>query len=633
MALFHKVTFFPFCQMKKLIFLLPLPLLFLFLGFKPDPIPQQLGDQMMQEGVRKWISSLDNMVEQAEAWEIPVGKPEMIRAYTDSRKAFKEIEFLLAYFDPEGVNDYINGAPLLHVERKAPELVVLEPEGYQPLDELLYAIPGTEGKSNIIAIREMVHALRFRGGQLAQSMHHATSQQLLEAIRLGWVRLFTLGLTGFDTPASGLAIEDAKSTFRGMSTFLLPFIQQVEGKNEPLAHRTLSLLGQGKERLDVASGIESFDHLSFLKEIINPLYESTYQVQVELGIEFPSEVNPLPQSINYHATNIFAPDFLNPWYYSKLPQTATPQRVALGERLFFDPILSSTGEMSCSTCHQVEHGFAEPIPKSLAANGHDTLERNSMTLINAVYAQRYFHDLRTDRLDKQVSHVVFSEGEFNTNFKEIAAALNQTEDYPTLFTTAYPELGEDAIGEYSLRSALAYYVQSLRAFNSPFDQYMRGESDDLSPTAKRGFNIFMGKAACATCHFPPLFSGVVPPNYHDTESEVLGVPVAHDTLHPVLDSDPGRIANNRPKESAGFYRYSFKTPTLRNIALTPPYMHNGAYADLETVVDFYDRGGGLGMGMDVPHQTLPATKLNLTAQEKEDLIAFMESLTDTTRSR
>jgi cytochrome c peroxidase len=168
-------------------------------------------------------------------------------------------------------------------------------------------------------------------------------------------------------------------------------------------------------------------------------------------------------------------------------------------------------------------------------------------------------------------------------------------------------------------------VRSLAGWNSPFDRYARGESDSLDPAARRGFNLFMGKAACGTCHFPPAFNGTVPPLYRETEAEVLGVPATDDTLHPRADPDPGRY-RMRP---AALWKGAFKTPSVRNAALTAPYMHNGQLPTLESVVRFYNVGGGRGMGLSVPNQTLPPDSLELSPAEQGDLVAFMKSLTDT----
>jgi cytochrome c peroxidase len=173
--------------------------------------------------------------------------------------------------------------------------------------------------------------------------------------------------------------------------------------------------------------------------------------------------------------------------------------------------------------------------------------------------------------------------------------------------------------------AVASYLRSLTALNSDFDRFMRGEYDAMSPKQIEGFNIFMGKGKCATCHFMPLFNGTVPPMFSETESEVIGIPakVAQSDAQP--DDDYGK----REVVTHALFDRMFKTPTLRNAALTAPYMHNGKYPTLEDVIDFYDRGGGAGIGLKLPNQTLPSEPLNLNDKEKQALISFIHALTDT----
>jgi len=193
-----------------------------------------------------------------------------------------------------------------------------------------------------------------------------------------------------------------------------------------------------------------------------------------------------------------------------------------------------------------------------------------------------------------------------------------------MFKQAYDRTAS-SITEKNIADAIAMYLRTLISYNSRFDKYMRGEKDKMTKDEIKGFNLFMGKAACGTCHYAPLFNGSKPPTYYYQESEVLGVPASTDTVHPQLDADSGRMIFLKKD----FLVHAFKTPTLRNIALTAPYMHNGVYKTLEEVIDFYNRGGGRGLGLPVPNQTLAAEKLQLTPKEKWQLKAFLLTLTDT----
>jgi cytochrome c peroxidase len=177
---------------------------------------------------------------------------------------------------------------------------------------------------------------------------------------------------------------------------------------------------------------------------------------------------------------------------------------------------------------------------------------------------------------------------------------------------------------------MAAYVRSLHPMNSAFDDFLRDGAEvsaaagTMSAGAVRGANLFMGKAQCATCHFIPLFNGLIPPDYAVTEFEVLGTTADDHLDRPRLSPDSGRFGSY----PLPFFRGAFKTPTVRNAALTAPYMHNGGFRSLETVVDFYNRGGGAGLGLSVPEQTLSADSLRLSVGEMNDIVLFIHTLTD-----
>jgi cytochrome c peroxidase len=215
------------------------------------------------------------------------------------------------------------------------------------------------------------------------------------------------------------------------------------------------------------------------------------------------------------------------------------------------------------------------------------------------------------------------------DFVELADRLKESQEYVKLFEKAYGDRDKYSISTWSISNSLAAYIQSLSRFDSPFDQYVNGKQVDLDEEVKKGYNLFMGKGACGTCHFAPSFSGLVPPFYKDAESEVLGVTTTFDTINPQMDPDPGRRYNGLPAEEADHFLHAFKTVTVRNTEITAPYFHNGAFESLEQVVHFYNKGGGVGLGLEIANQTLPPDELGLTHEEIGFIVSFMESLTDT----
>ncbi|KAB2918808.1 MAG: cytochrome-c peroxidase [Bacteroidetes bacterium] len=546
------------------------------------------------------------------------------QAFLNVRGKYKQIEFILEYFDNTAVKDYVNGAPLPKIERNSGEMNVLQPHGLQVIDEMLFEEqPDTEGLKNEIALL----CKNFTELKLFQQKQYMSERNLFEAARLQLVRVASMGITGFDTPGSGNSLADCQNALQPLLYMAKVYTPQLKGE---LGQQLETKLSAAIQYLSVNADFDAFNRLEFIREYLNPAFKLFKDAQLQLGIETvydtPAGIN---QPYNYLADNFFGNDFLNPDYYSMVKKGITqPQMEKLGKYLFFDPVLSSNNKRACASCHNPQKAFTDGEQRSLALDFKGTVSRNSPTLINSVFAERYFYDLRTEKIENQFEHVITSPHEFNTSYPEISAKLNQSEEYKQLFREAFPNYNGE-ISKHTISEAIGAYLKTLTSFNSDFDKHLRGEANILSPQAINGFNLFMGKAACATCHFAPTFSGLVPPNFAENESEVLGVPATNDTINPVLDGDIGRFGG-RMKEKVDFNRHAFKTVTVRNAALTAPYMHNGVYKTLEDVLDFYNRGGGAGLGFELDNQTLAPDALNLTPSETKDIIAFMQSLTDTT---
>jgi cytochrome c peroxidase len=224
-------------------------------------------------------------------------------------------------------------------------------------------------------------------------------------------------------------------------------------------------------------------------------------------------------------------------------------------------------------------------------------------------------------LEEQIHDVMKNSEEFNLADAALISKISSINEYKQLSKLAFKS---DSLDNFKIRNAIGSYVRSLQPFSSHFDDYMKGKDDALNAEEIAGFNLFMGKAKCGTCHFAPVFNGTIPPWFTKSESEIIGIPEKAVWENAKIDPDPGRYAINQLEE----LKYAFKTPTVRNTSKTAPYMHNGVYKTLDEVVNFYHKGGGLGIGIDLPFQSLPFDSLQLNNNEKKSIVAFMNALTD-----
>ena len=595
-------------------------------GWQTSDGLNQAAKQVYTQYQADWEAQLAPLAALQQALSKPAADPQACQAlYLQARLSFKKAAFVAEYLDPEYMSDYINGAPLPKLERNFSQVHALEPKGYQPLEELVFevAYDADVQKAALQLCRDLHSYVQDFG--CFNRQRRLQDYQLIEAIRMGLIRFFSLGLTGFDVPASGRQLEELRTSWQSLQEASAALAQAEQGS---LHQRIAAHWQVGQRFLAAATDFEAMDRMYLLRTCINPLFADLLQLHEQSDLPTSAQLYPNKRALNLAANNLFDPNILNPYFYMQLvPEADHPTLAALGKLLFFDPVLSASNDRACASCHQPEQAFSDGLPKSIATGFNGTVQRNAPGLINSVYAPRFFWDLRAMQLESQFTHVVVSEQEFNTSVLDIMGRLQASDEYAALFDAAFPQLKGRAIHQYTINSALAAYVASLRSFNSPFDQYVRGESETLAEEVKQGFNLFMGKALCGTCHFAPTFSGIVPPLYAEQESEVLGVP-AQPVAPFSLDTDLGR-AMGLPREQHPIYNHAFKTVTVRNAALTAPYMHNGVYNTLEEVVAFYHKGGGAGLGLDVPNQTLPFDSLSLTAIEQQALVAFMEALTDT----
>lgn len=273
--------------------------------------------------------------------------------------------------------------------------------------------------------------------------------------------------------------------------------------------------------------------------------------------------------------------------------------VSLGRRLFFDPELSHDGRMSCATCHRPDHAFADDRAVARGRPGRAGT-RNVPSLVNRAHARVFGWDGRAASLEEQSIRPIADAAEMALPLPAVIQRLRRDASYVRAFRIAFERQPDIS----SLAAALAAYVRSIQAGASDFDRFVAGDSSALTPIERRGLDLFQGRARCDRCHTGPLLSDEA---FHNTG-------VAYRSGSP---SDSGRGAVTRHAADVG----AFRTPSLREVARTPPYMHNGSLATLEDVVDFYDRGGHPNRGLD------PLLRpLGLEAMEKTALVAYLRAL-------
>lgn len=537
--------------------------------------------------------------------------------FLETRRRYKHCEMFAEYFSPAAAKS-INGAARDEVEEFDPNQNLILAQGLQVIESLTFPeYDPTDSAALRVQLGNLVgNSIKLRTITEAKSF---TDGQIFDAIRLEIVRMISLGITGFDAMVVETSMSEAAEALRSIGEVVAIY----EGA-APAEYATLAAhLDRVDEYLHTNPDFATFDRVTFIRDFANPLSRSILGFQTAAGISLPEG----RRALRAEAATAFDAEAFDAAYYAPTSEVPTADQIALGKMLFFDPILSKNNRRACASCHEPERAFTDGKAKSIALDFEGNVGRNSPTLLNSALQRSYFYDSRVSYLEDQVVAVMTSHKEFDCTPDEIVSKLSQSEEYQALFAKAFPN-DKAALQVANLKSALANFVRSLTSLNSPFDRYLRAETKTIPENVRSGFNLFAGKAKCATCHFVPLFNGTVPPYFDKSEFEMLGALISPDTVRGTIDPDLGRMSIDRIELN----RHGFKTPTVRNVALSAPYIHNGAYKTLEDVLHFYNHGGGAGIGLDVPNQTLPPEKLQMTKQEMADIIAFLHALTDTSRT-
>lgn len=533
-------------------------------------------------------------------------------AFLAARKHYKRVEWAAEYFAYSTAR-FINGAP--KAEAELPGYMILHPSGLQVMEEQIFPVFNNSsrnmllGQTEIILDKLQVFKSYFSGIPVA-------GWQILDAAKLEVFRIETLGITGYDNPLSKNSMEECAVALQALQPVLAPYA----GSN----NSTQALLNKNIDFLLANKDFNGFDRALFIRGYANPLTTAIEQLRRQLDFQGYHYNRLLRQDV----FTLFDQDAFNADAYSPvLDQEHKAAKAALGKALFTETAFSGNGSISCASCHHPQTAFAENLVKHSDVSGTGLINRNVPSLLNTALQPQQFYDQRTETLEEQVNDVVHNPKEMGGRIHTALQDIVRSGRYAQLFAAAFP--GKPQPDSLAVTEALAAYVRSLVRLNSRFDDYMAGNDIAMSAGEVKGFNLFMGKAGCGACHYMPLFSGVLPPKFITQDAEILGVPEKQGS--PNIDPDRGlfyTLMNYNYFDSSRLseFDHAFKTVTVRNTSKTAPYMHNGAFATLEEVMDFYNEGGGMGQGLPVHNQSLSGEKLQLTPGEIKDVIAFMHAL-------
>ena len=524
--------------------------------------------------------------------------------YKTARKYFKLMEPILAYSDKNNYKS-LNAPNIIQVKgEESQDTRVINPIGFQIIEENLY-----EDQIDTLVLNRAVNVTRDRLKLIQKNVAlKLKDYHIIWMLRDQIVRIATTGITGFDSPVLSQSLLESNYTYNTIIEIVK--MNEDKFKSKELKDKFIEEIIAAQKDLD--HDFDTFDRFTFIKKHTDYQLKLLVNIQKDWNVTFPFEM-----ALSNSMTTLFSDTAFNIDYFSDQLSDTTKlsEKIIFGKELFNDKSLSKDYTMACATCHIKDLAFTD------GKKTFDKIQtRNTPTVAYSAYQQAFFMDARAGSLEGQVVGVVKNHNEFNMSMDSVVARVMNNETYKNKLSDLYKNKRVD----YNIRHAIASYIRSLNSFDSKFDKNIRGEENTLTKEEQLGFNLFMGKAMCATCHFAPVFNGTVPPNYTDTELEFIGVPATKDTLNAKLSPDLGRYELFKTPERKHF----FKTPTVRNSGVTAPYMHNGVYTTLDEVMDFYNKGGGAGLGIENDYQTLPFDNLKLSKEEIAAVTAFMETLND-----
>ena len=553
---------------------------------------------------------------------------------------FKQSAGFIFYFEPDLYTNELVGPFRFRQNEKKRFFSAIKnawlfqgPIGNEPDSVLLKDFSRQDSIDQIEFIRAATadYRIALRKSRYQQHLSVMTDTILFDALRKEIFRISAIDLANSDFYVDEAATASLKGSMDSWLSFVAQLVMELPTEEAELRASFDHLSAGARRMMEENPDYRTLDRMVFTRKYLIPLSRLLSRLQVAFDVPFLWSNSAIrPDAKDLYEKDVFNIDYFaidSNGYY-------TPEKAALGELLFYDPILSGNNKRACASCHKPAMAFTDGNTRSVSFQFSD-LPRNSPTVINAGFQRKLFWDLRAGSLEDQLDSVVNNTNELHSSFPRVIEKLNASPQYTAAFARVFPGSKKTGITREYIKCAIAVYERSLTGLNSRFDQYIRGDDSKLTPEEVSGFNLFMGKAKCGVCHFAPLFNGSMPPFFDLSDHHSLGVPVRDSMIKYVVDGDVGMMQTDRDS----FDRFSFKVPTVRNAALTAPYMHNGVFKTLDQVIDFYDHAGGNKFTNDMrpdmiglPFFTILPIELKLSTREKNAVVAFIRSLTDTTAS-
>ena len=440
----------------------------LFVGCKKNTTTYS--DSTTQNISGLYHDQLKACIEACEQIKADNPRDSLIQQFKKARLRFKNLEPIMGFFNAATYKS-LNRPNLPIVDEDDNAEKVLQPTGFQVLEELVTtdSIPIALVKEHQ---RNIINILKLEQSNFTFS--HVKNHHIMWMIRDTYLRVLSLGISGFDSPVLQYAIPENEAVFSGLIQVFKLYKDRY--KNQQLYYKQLKALQRGQQALN-GKDFNSFDRYSFIKNHLHPLLDLLNKTQKDWQIQFPFN-----RKLNSNASSFFSDTTFNVQHFSASHDKISNEVIALGKELFFDPSLSGNNQMSCFSCHQPNKAFTDGMQFSKARNG-GLVSRNSPTLLYSGLQAAQFYDARAASLETQIIGVIENNKEFHNDIETILNTLQSDKKYVAQFNRHY----DNGLTSDNFRHAIANFVRTLSPFDSKFDRNITGKDESLTTTEIEGF--------------------------------------------------------------------------------------------------------------------------------------------------